>query len=284
MTIVTSQVNCNALRAVNSRNPTSFYKSHIKYLVVDEVLENSLIEDILSECHGNLLGLAWWPVTHNRKKWASLLLSSHFPSMRRLSVNYNIFPSDFENIFHAPIFQNLTHLDIVPPIPDLYFATSTQDPSSVTRKGVSWEDLQCLECLIHLHIDMKLAWSPRDPDASEKLRTTISIILSHLPHQARYLSICIPYILLIHAIRFPSHLRQFYDDLIWGRIDPRIVVGYIPQTKGVLVKESFSEYLLPRSQNNKALLSFALSKLTNDFWEEAEELALRRNKELYGGK
>lgn len=264
----------------DSRKPPDFYQSHIKFLVIDEIRENGFIEDLLSECHNNLVGLAFWPITHNRKMWGSLLLSVPFPSLRKLSISSGSFPSDSECIFRTSIFRNLTHLEIKFSISRSAFAAQilgAQDALS-PRKHLSWEGLQALEYLNHLHVDTTLALSDGDHD---KLQTIVSDILPHLPPRPIHVSICLLSGLLKQAAQLQNHQRQSYDDLIFGRIDPRIVICYVPAkdkkfSQEVLLKNNFSECILPRRPDDKM---FNVGS-ANDFWEEVENIVHRRNKGL----
>jgi hypothetical protein len=138
--------------------------------------------------------------------------------------------------------------------------------------------LQSLEYLSHLHIDTTFALNDDDHD---KLQTIVSDILPHLPPRPIYVSICLLPHLLKRAAQLQNHQRQFYDDLIFGRIDSRIVVCYVPAkdkkfSQEVPLENNFSECLLPRRLDDKMFNAGS----ANDFWKEVENTVHRRNGEL----
>jgi hypothetical protein len=261
------------------------------------MFETDFLEDILSKCHENVVGLAWWPIMHNRKKWASFLLTREFPCLRKLSVYYGIFPSNLEAPFSQPIFQNLTHLDIGLPTTDAEFVSGSSNTN--LQKVTSWKYLQSLKFLIHLHLDLRRALSFRALDVTENFQKLILDVLSHLPQNAKYFSMNLPFAFLAQAARLPPDSRQIYDDLIFGKTDSRTLVWYQPssrwslstsQTIGKMVQTfitepGFNEYLLPRirTQDDK-MLRVVVPKPNNDFWEEAEKFIRKRNRELYENK
>ncbi|KAF5361817.1 hypothetical protein D9756_002395 [Leucocoprinus leucothites] len=290
--ISASMILGNPIRYMSSI-PKGFFRNHVRSLTVDDLDTNGFLEQILSECRTNLVGLAWWQIPHNRTKWAPFLLSQAYPSLRKLSIYYGILPSGAEDPFRKPIFQNLTHLDIGLPATDAHFIDNSSNAN--LRKVTSWKDLQSLKSLIHLHLDMNRALSFRAPNTVEDFQEVILEIIPHLPHTAQFFSLHLPYTFLSRAAILPVTSRQVFDDLIRGSTDPRILVCYAParrwsaslhtMTQAELISiEGFSEWLLPRgrSQQNDKQLRVMFPKADNDFWDEAERMIRRRNGELYG--
>ncbi|KAF9453621.1 hypothetical protein P691DRAFT_25772 [Macrolepiota fuliginosa MF-IS2] len=274
-----------------SRKPRNFYHSHVKSLSVDGTSRADFLKDILSECRTNLVSLAWWPVmSPDRGLWASILLKQEFPSMRKFSVYCGMFTSEFQTPLCAPIFQNLTHLDIG--LLHSQFPAAVSDLSGANTPIPAFlEGLQSLESLLHLHLDMMQALGLREADAVMKFQSAIPSFMSHLPNNLRYLSIYLPFGVLSRAAGLPDHSRQIYDDLIRGRLDPRVVVAYPSEYSDVRVrgkayarisKAEFGEYLLPRIRDEK--ICRVLLKPDNDFWDAAEEMVNRRNKGINYGR
>ncbi|EKM81786.1 hypothetical protein AGABI1DRAFT_126143 [Agaricus bisporus var. burnettii JB137-S8] len=265
-------------RAGRSRKSPDFYESHVRFIVIDDVQEDDFIKDLLSKCHDNLIGLAFWPVMHNRQMWASLLLATPFPSLRQLSISSGSFSSDSGCIFRTPIFQNLTHLEIRYTLARSILGNMADvHNTSHSRERFSWVGLQSLKNLNHLHVDATFALNNRDHD---KLQSIVSDIISHLPPRLVYVSICLPTALLREVAQPEDHQRPFYDDLISGRIDARIVVCYSPTgntfLQPLLTKAEFFKYLLPRRPNDRVFKGDSV----NDFWKEVENVTRRRNTEV----
>lgn len=270
-------------RMADCGKSAEFYQSHVRYLLVDEVPEDCFLQDFLLACHNNLVGLTFRPVTHDRKLWASILLDMPFPRLKMLSMTSRIFPSDSGCIFHAPIFQNLTHLAIRFSLSssniweEMQGVYNTPEP----HEHLSWEGLQSLKCLKHLHID---ASSALMYDEYDKFRTMIPDILSHLPPSVVYVSINLSLRLLETLARFESYQRQFCVDLISGRFDNRIVICYwsAGRTQSFPEKFSktiFSKYLLPQMPVDSVYMIAPAA----EFWENVEMLMRRRNRRLKMG-
>ncbi|EKM81787.1 hypothetical protein AGABI1DRAFT_126144 [Agaricus bisporus var. burnettii JB137-S8] len=261
-----------------------FYRSHVKFFVADSGREDRFVLDFLSACHNNLVGLDLPPITHDREMWSSLLLAMPFPSLRLLVVSSDVFSYDSGCIFRAPIFQNLTQLDIRFTLSSSTFAAQLTDfhNASQHRKRFSWDGLQSLENLNHLHIEATLALKIRDHD---KLRPIVSDILSHLPSSLVYVSISLSARLLKRVAQLENHQRQFYEELISGIIDTRFAISYMSEEDGSsqeeeFFKANFSEYLLPRMQEDPVPF---MHGFTTDFWERLEDIMGRRNRELKAG-
>ncbi|KAF7770464.1 hypothetical protein Agabi119p4_6438 [Agaricus bisporus var. burnettii] len=235
---------------------------------------NGWIEHLIvtSACHNNLVGLTFRPVTHDRKLWASILLDTPFPRLKMLSMTSRIFPSD-SGYFPSQVqtFGKRCNWE------EMQGVYNTPEP----HEHLSWEGLQSLKCLNHLHID---ASSALMYDEYDKFRTMIPDILSHLPPSVVYVSINLSLRLLEMLARFESYQRQFCADLISGRFDNRIVICYwsAGRTQSFPEKFSktiFSKYLLPQMPVDSVYMIAPAA----EFWENVEMLMLRRNRRLKMG-
>lgn len=137
---------------------------------------------------------------------------------------------------------------------------------------------------------MYLTLTFRTPRVAANFQEMVLDVLPHLPHNVRYLSFLFPYAFLSEVAVLPPDSRQFFDDLIRGKTDPRVLICYRTDRRvdnrsrrmveAYLSVEGFSEYVLPRNtaQGSKAT-RIVVPKPNNDFWEEAERMIDRRNKE-----
>jgi hypothetical protein len=162
----------------------------------------------------NLEGLGWWLYSGSRKKLREFLASTRHPRLRRLSIFTGALPLRDRHLFSAPIFKNLTHLDLIYTPPP-----SAQD----FNRRIPWDDLRTLDYLIYLHLDFLVYDYPQPVDPALEV---VDELLASCPPRLRYIALLFHFAFLIEALISPDSTHSHaYGNLIQGVVDKRIVVG-----------------------------------------------------------
>lgn len=152
-----------------------------------------------------------------------LLGTQQHPHLRRLSISTGALPLRDPHLFSAPIFQNLTHLDIGVAGRLASLSTGARE----FGRRIPWDSLHTLEHLIHLHLDLSIVYRFSDPDeVAPEVREVVSEMLTSTPPRLSYVAVLFPFDFLFEAAKSANvEGRQVYEDLVKGNVDRRVVVG-----------------------------------------------------------
>ncbi|KAL0575621.1 hypothetical protein V5O48_006346 [Marasmius crinis-equi] len=221
------------LETIDSK-PASFFATRVQRLYLTDQVSFDAAKKILSVCTG-LSTLACWvhPLLGLSPGPAEPLLPllSSNSSLHRLSVRIHRLiewrndGSNITELFNHPIFQNLTHLDIVTPPGAVYPEGHEEKDSPSLRKGV-WESLSIIPKLKHIsfgqvhihrtdhHRDI-IRSLPYLLDNCPSLEDLVVVTTDHCVVDA-VSTIKDPRCRAIPYFSFPKTLDTFWDDLSCG--------------------------------------------------------------------
>ena len=108
---VTKDLFCRTLLEPETRKPSDFFATHVKILVIADIYLDHKIVSALKTCRG-VQTLVIWARCSNRELQELFGASEALLTTKRLSLFSESF-LESRYRFHYPIFQNVTHLDLV---------------------------------------------------------------------------------------------------------------------------------------------------------------------------
>lgn len=235
--------------------PADFFAQHVKVLVISTRYRQPEVVQILRACSGARM-VANWMGLGESDAMRELFSSSHFsPSRYSVSAvatelsSWPLEPGAHRMDFSLPIFQNLTHLEIL----------------CATGEGCRyWNSLSSLSNLTHLSVYHFYFFSPNFVEVTKK-------ILRQCPKSLR---------ILVNWMPSLAYGRGNWDKvhaINEGVVDPRAIIAYCnriePQT-------GHFEFALRRSFADRTR-DWMGKTVGKDFWELAEEIVERRREWLH---
>ncbi|KAF9446907.1 hypothetical protein P691DRAFT_761236 [Macrolepiota fuliginosa MF-IS2] len=203
----------------NGSKNKAFYTNHVKAIFVSDFIFENFAAEFLPLCR-NLVSLSCWPNRRSqleaKSTITSILKPQTFPSLRKFSLT--ILPDDalpeLVDIFHHPLTQNLTHLDLL------------------LGTDLSWDDLKYIHCLQYLSIHPIVdVWLPSNPgDAGNLLEALVNKMIVRFPPELRSLIIWLPAGRLLQAACEDARAKlqtqsPIYANIVHGWLDSRVILA-----------------------------------------------------------
>lgn len=199
-----------------------FYGNSVKAVFIDDLIFEDFATEFLPVCK-NLVSLSYWPrqTGHLDARAAqaikTILTPGIFPFLRKLSllILRAQLPLELTDVFHHPLAQNLTHLNLF------------------LGMDLSWEGLKQLQSLQYLSLQpISSLWLPTNyPETGRWLEALLQLMVPNLPPDLRCFMIWLPEPLIFKAAREDAmnklQRRQtpVFANIVHGWLDPRIVIA-----------------------------------------------------------
>ncbi|KAJ2932151.1 hypothetical protein H1R20_g4940, partial [Candolleomyces eurysporus] len=233
----------------NTSKPAEYFAQHVKFLAVLTFAMESKVINILRACTGVRVLASWGP-SFGSDAMREFLSSSLSPSRLSIVAEANLLPQARRRTdFSLPIFQSLTHLELL---------CVSED------EWKHWDCLSSLSNLTHLSLD----YATVDLQNNEGTRRALALC----PTSLRI------FVIGISPWAFSNGNESEAQAINNGDVDPRAIMACWEKPGGN-VRMSRYEYALCCSSQDR--MNEWMGKTTGkDFWELAEEIVERRRKWL----
>jgi hypothetical protein len=230
-----AQLFYRTFRGPSSSKTLAFFEQHVRVFILSALSRTRDVAAVLEVCKG-IKTLAIW--SHKSSEETKKAIASPFLSPTRLSIIAELFFSGQHHFSH-PIFQNVTHLEVV----------------CYDNDDWEWDTLSRLQHLTHLSFDSRYFLVP-PPSFSQLVKNTISSC---------------PVTLRVFVLWIDSALPGDYEwedinSIYEGRADSRAVVACEGEPGGEAVIQIQMYRGFPDILKDWAGLSEG-----RDFWTEAED-------------